>query len=116
MKNIDIKRENRIRRHKRVRSQVSGTAETPRLAVFKSNKFIYAQLINDDKGETISSVDSRTSKAKTKLEQAKEIGSKIATEAKAKKITKVIFDRGGFIFTGKVKAVAEGAREGGLEF
>lgn len=103
-------------RHRRVRARVKGTADMPRLSVFKSNTAIYGQVIDDDKAVTIVSADSRKSKGKTLTEKAKEVGLEIAKLAKAKKIDKVVFDRGGYTFTGVVKALAESAREGGLKF
>lgn len=106
----------RIRRHARIRAKVSGTAECPRLAIFRSNRFIYAQLIDDEAGKTIVGTDTRKAKAKTALLRAKEIGGVIAEEAKKKGITKVAFDRGGFQYKGAVVSLAEGAREGGLQF
>ncbi len=113
----------RVRRHKRIRARVSGTAERPRLAVFKSNKFIYAQLIDDVAGKTIASAsDIKSSSAGkadaqgVKTERAITIGAQIATLAKQNNITSVVFDRGGFRFTGRVKALAESARAGGLVF
>ncbi len=104
------------RRKARIRAKISGTAERPRLAIFKSHKYIYAQVIDDTKGYTLAAVDSSVSKAKTPVDRAKEVGVEIAKKAKAAKITKVVFDRGGYIYTGKVKIVADAAREGGLEF
>jgi large subunit ribosomal protein L18 len=95
---------------------VKGTAERPRLAVFKSNRFIYAQLINDDAGATLASIDTRKAKGKSTAERAKKAGLAIAEEAKKKGIQKVVFDRGGFQYQGAVVALAEGAREGGLAF
>ncbi len=86
------------------------------MAIFKSHKYIYAQIIDDTKGHTLVSFDSRLSKAKTPVEKAKELGVEIAKKAKAAKITKIVFDRGGYIYTGKIKMVADAAREGGLEF
>ena len=109
------KSERRISRHKRIRSKISGTAERPRLAVFRSNKYIYAQLINDDKAETIGSVSSKDSK-KSLTEQAKEVGTAIAKLASDKKVSEVVFDRGGFSFAGSIKALADSAREAGLKF
>ena len=88
----------------------------PRLCVFRSNRYIYAQLINDDKGVTLATASSLGSKGKGMMEKAKVVGVDLAKKAIALKISKVVFDRGGFIFTGKIKAVAEGAREGGLKF
>lgn len=114
MKNLkNIKRN---RRHARVRSKVIGTSEVPRLSVFRSNKTIYGQIIDDSKAETLVSFDSSKSKGKTFTERATEAGKEIAKLASSKGIEKVVFDRGGYIFIGKVKAFAEGAREGGLKF
>ena len=104
------------RRKARIRAKISGTPERPRLSIFKSHKYIYAQVIDDTKGHTLAAFDSSASKAKTPVERAKEVGVEIAKKAKAAKITKVVFDRGGYIYTGKVKIVADAAREGGLEF
>lgn len=95
------------RRHKRIRATISGTAEKPRLSVFRSNKFIYAQLIDDVKGHTF--VEAHDVDAKT-------VGVEIAKKAKKIKLEKVVFDRGGYLYTGKIKAVADAAREGGLKF
>jgi large subunit ribosomal protein L18 len=106
----------RERRHKRIRARVSGTGERPRLAVFKSNKFIYAQLIDDTMGNTICSASDIKNGKGTKMERAVAIGTTIAKEAAKKNITSVVFDRGGFRFTGRVKALADAAREGGLSF
>ena len=106
----------RARRHKRIRARVIGTAERPRLAVFKSNKFIYAQLIDDGAGKTIcSSSDIKNAKG-TKTERAVAIGAELASLAKKNNITSVVFDRGGFRFTGRVKALADSARAAGLVF
>ncbi|MCC2630948.1 MAG: rplR [Candidatus Paceibacter sp.] len=116
MNTANSKTQKRERRHKRIRSKIKGTAEMPRLSVFKSNKYMYAQLIDDDKGATIAYVSSEKMKGKTMLEKAKNVGFEIATRAMAKNIKKVAFDRGGFIYTGRVKALADGAREGGLNF
>lgn len=110
------KSDSRIRRHARIRSHLSGTATIPRLAVFKSNRYIYAQIINDEKGITITSADSRKEKKGTMIEKAGKVGEAIATLAKEKKINAIVFDRGGFYFTGHVKALADGARKGGLKF
>ena len=106
--------ERRTRRHARVRAKISGTPERPRLSVFRSNKYIYAQLIDDTTGTTLAAADSRTMKEKTGVARATAVGAALAEAAKAKKISEAVFDRGGFLFTGNVKAVAEGAREGGL--
>lgn len=106
----------RTGRHARIRAKVSGTATRPRLAVFRSNKFIYAQLIDDTAGKTLAAVDSRNEKAKTALDRATAVGAEIAKKAKAADITEVVFDRGGFRYQGAVAALATGAREGGLTF
>lgn len=107
---------NRVRRHKKIRRKVTGTASLPRLSVFRSNKHIYAQIIDDSAGVTIVSASDKELKGKNKTEKAKEVGVSLAKSAKDKKISKVVFDRGGFIFAGRVKALADGAREGGLTF
>ena len=109
----------RARRHKRVRAKISGTAECPRLCMFRSNKGIYAQIIDDVKGTTLVSASTLDKEVKTKksnVEAAKEVGTLIAKRAADKKITTVVFDRSGYIYHGVVKSLAEAAREGGLEF
>lgn len=106
----------RTRRHRRIRAKVSGTAECPRLAVFKSLNYIYAQLIDDTKGVTLAASSDMGLKGKTKTERAKLAGEALAKVAKAKGLSTVVFDRGGFIYTGRVRAFADGAREGGLVF
>jgi large subunit ribosomal protein L18 len=106
----------RARRHKRIRARVSGTAERPRLAVFKSNKFMYAQLIDDTAGKTLASASDIKGGKGTKVERSTSIGTELAEKAKALKITSVVFDRGGFRFTGRVKALADAARSAGLNF
>jgi large subunit ribosomal protein L18 len=106
----------RRRRHLRVRKKVSGTAERPRLVVFRSDKHVYAQLVDDDAGRTIATVSSLKVGAGKKTEKASEVGKQVAGIAKEKGITRVVFDRAGYKYHGRVKAVAEGAREGGLEF
>ena len=113
------KQEKRYRRHKKVRVKIFGTTSRPRLCVFCSAKHIYGQLINDEKGQTLisaSDLELRRKKGKTKVEKAREVGKLIAKKALAKKIEKVVFDRGGYKYHGRVKALAEGAREGGLKF
>ena len=102
--------------HKRIRAKIFGTKDVPRLCVFKSANHIYAQLINDDTAKVIISVSDLKLKKGKKIDHAMEVGKLIAKEAIKEKIEKVVFDRGGFIFHGRVKAVAEGAREGGLKF
>ena len=104
------------RRRVRIRAKIFGTAERPRLAIFKSHKYIYAQIINDDKGHTLVSCDSRGVTGKKPVESAEHVGVEIAKKAKAAGISKVVFDRGGFLYTGKIKVVADSARAGGLEF
>ena len=104
-------------RHKRVRSRVTGVLERPRLSVFKANKHIYAQLIDDGEGKTLVEASSLKLKVKSKKSDgAKEVGKLVASKALAKNIKAVKFDRGGFAYHGRIKALAEGAREGGLEF
>ena len=110
------KSEQRTRRHNRIRAKVSGTSERPRLAIFKSNSYIYAQIIDDVKGVTLAAVTDMGLKGKTKTERAKLAGALLAKGAKAKGLEVVVFDRGGFIYTGRVRAFADGAREGGLAF
>jgi len=111
-------RRERIRR--RLRAGIRGNAERPRLSVFRSNSEIYAQIINDDEGITLASCSSRlkdiTSQPGPKVDKSKLVGIEIAKIAQAKGITKVVFDRGGYLYHGRVKALAEGAREGGLIF
>lgn len=109
----------RIRIKRRVRGKISGSAELPRLSVFKSNKEIYAQLIDDKSGKTLVAASSREKgvDAKgTKTEVSANVGKAIAEKAKAAGIEKVVFDRNGFVYHGRVKALADGAREGGLQF
>ena len=106
----------RTQRHNRLRYKVTGTAARPRLSVFRSNAFVYAQVINDETGTTLASADSRKETKGTGVEKATLVGTAIAKAAKAAKIDAVVFDRGGFQYAGIVKAVAEGAREGGLQF
>lgn len=116
MNNLQKKQQIFARRKTRIRAKISGTSERPRLAIFKSHKYIYAQVIDDTKGHTLVSGSTMSSKAKTPVEKAKELGVDIAKKAKAAKISKVVFDRGGYMFIGKIKMVADAAREGGLEF
>ena len=112
-----LKRRKRI--HSRVRRRISGTAEQPRLNVFRSNKYIYAQLIDDVAGVTLaqaSSFEAAVANEGNKRDQAAAVGKLIAERAKAAGVDKVLFDRGGYLFHGRVKALADGAREGGLKF
>jgi large subunit ribosomal protein L18 len=108
------KEEARSRRHRRVRAKVVGTSKRPRLSVFKSNRYLYAQLIDDTRGMTLTSVSSTIMKGKTPREKAREVGRGLAKEAKKRKLKEVVFDRGGFAYTGVIREVAEGAREEGL--
>ncbi|HEY0994935.1 MAG TPA: 50S ribosomal protein L18 [Gemmatimonadaceae bacterium] len=116
MRTPKTKSEKRFRRHLRVRKKVAGTAERPRLVIFRSEKHIYAQLVDDVAGKTIATVASTKVGEGKKTEKATAVGKGIATVAKDKGITKVVFDRAGYQYHGRVKAVADGAREGGLEF
>ena len=109
----------RLKRHKRVRSKISGTPERPRLNVFRSETNIYAQIIDDVAGKTLvsaSSLEKNFNCDGTKTDAAKMVGQLVAERAKAAGITTVVFDRGGYVYHGRVQALAEGAREGGLEF
>ena len=118
VKKTDRKME-RTRRHLRVRRKISGTAERPRLCVYRSNTNIYVQVIDDVAGNTLVSASTLDKEIKTKhanKEAAKEVGALIAKKAKAKNIETVVFDRGGYIYHGVVKELAEAAREGGLKF
>ena len=114
----ESKNVSRLRRHARVRNKISGTAEAPRLCVYRSNKNIEAQIIDDVKGVTLVSSSSMALKLAngSNVEAAAAVGKDIAEKAVAKKIKKVVFDRSGYIYHGRVKALAEAAREAGLEF
>lgn len=110
------KQEKRIRLKRKIRAKISGTKERPRLSIFRSNKFIYAQVIDDMAGKTlVQASDVKLAKG-TKIERAKQVGQMIAEACKAKKISQVVFDRNGFKYTGRVKLVADEARAGGLKF
>lgn len=100
----------------RIRAKISGTSVLPRLSVFKSNKHISVQVIDDEKAVTIASVHSREAKGKTMGEKAEAVGKLIAEKAIAKKVSAVVFDRGGFMYTGNVKILADSARKAGLQF
>jgi len=120
---IQVKKQlQRERRHRRVRAKINGTSQCPRLCVFRSNKYIYAQLIDDQKGKTLLSVTDKKPKTKSKTKEssninsALEVGKILAKKAIEKKIKKIVFDRGGYKYHGRVKAIAEGARQGGLKF
>lgn len=119
MVNKPDKNKARLKRHTRVRAKISGTPECPRLNVFRSAKHIYAQIIDDVNGVTLaaaSSMDKGFEGSGSNKEAAKKVGKAIAEKAAGKGITEVIFDRGGYIYHGRVKELAEGAREGGLKF
>lgn len=114
-KHKNKKSENRERRHLRIRSHLKGTSEVPRLAIFKSNKAIYAQVIDDNSGATLASASSLKMKG-TMLEKSVKVGEEVAKRATDKKVKKVVFDRGGFLYTGHVKSLADSARKAGLSF
>ena len=108
---------NRLKRHRRVRVNVSGTPERPRLAVFRSINHVYAQLIDDGAARTLASASTVELKAKGNgMEEAAKVGKAIAAKAKAAGVSSVVFDRGGFLYHGRIKALADAAREAGLEF
>lgn len=108
---------NRTKVKSRIRSRVVGTESKPRLSVYKSNKEIYAQIINDSVGQTLVSASSKELKSKgNKVDMAKEVGKSLAEKAKSSGVSELVFDRNGYIFHGRVKALADGAREAGLKF
>lgn len=111
-----LKKARRTSRHERIRARVIGTAEKPRLAVFKSNVALYAQLIDDASSQTLAAADTRKQKGTNLIERATALGAEMAKAAKAKGIEAIVFDRGGFRYQGAVAALADGAREGGLKF
>lgn len=118
---MKVTKESRRRKiHLRIRKSIKGTMERPRLSVYRSNRTIYCQLIDDTRGHTLATASSAdpsfTEKNLTKVDQAKAVGKLIADRAKASNISAVVFDRGGYLYHGRVKALAEGAREGGLVF
>ena len=116
------KNQDRLKRHKRVRAKIKGTAETPRLSVYRSFNHIYVQIIDDVKGNTLVTASTLDKEIKGSLDgkdkkaQAFAVGELAAKKATAKKITSVVFDRGGYLYTGRVAALADGARKGGLQF
>ena len=117
---VTTRRELRERRHRRVRKKISGTAERPRLVVFRSNRGIFAQLVDDEAGRTLASADwlavRKAGTAGTKTEQAAAVGKLLAEAARAAGVERAVFDRGGYLYHGRVKALANAAREGGLDF
>ena len=116
MKKTSDKNLKRTRRHTRIRTQIKGTADKPRLSVFKSNTALYAQIIDDVNAKTLASASTKEIKSGTLAERATEAGKVVATKAKSAGITKVVFDRGGFAYAGMIEKLANGAREGGLSF
>ena len=114
MKKVILTPRDRIKQ--KIRAKVIGTPKRPRMAVFKSNKYIYTQLIDDKAGQTLLAFSDLDLKTGTKTERAEKVGETIAKNAKKKKISQVVFDRGGFKFAGRIKALAEGARKEGLKF
>ena len=123
MANTQQRSVRRERAHRRVRARVSGTGERPRLSVYKSSKYIYAQVIDDLKGETLAQASSAEPDLRARYEgggdsraAAKVIGETVAQRAREKGVERVVFDRGGYIYHGRIKAVADGAREAGLQF
>lgn len=118
MYHVKVRKTNREKRKARVKKKVFGTAETPRLSVFRSNTYVYAQIIDDEKRVTLveaTSLKVKGAKGKTKCQEAFEAGKEIAKKALDKKIKKVVFDRNGYRYHGRVKSLADGAREGGLK-
>lgn len=119
---MNNKKERKLKRQLRIRTKIRGTREQPRLSIYRSNKFIYAQIIDDEKGKTILGVSEKNltkilkEKSIKKTEKARKLGLLLAKKALKKKIRKVVFDRGSYAYHGRVKAFAEGAREGGLKF
>lgn len=116
MEKSKYKTEKRVVRHNRLRAKISGTAERPRLSVFRSNRFVYVQLIDDVAGKTLAATDTRTIKGGSATEKATAIGTEIAKKAKAVGVNAVVFDRGGFRYQGAIAALADAARAEGLVF
>lgn len=118
MINKESRNKKRQKRHLRIRKNISGTPECPRLNVFRSNSHIHAQIVDDTKGNTLVAASSVEMKLENggNVEAAKKVGAEIARRAAEKDIKKVVFDRGGYVYTGRVQALADAAREGGLEF
>ena len=115
---VTTKRQARLRRRRRVRARIVGTAERPRLSVYRSNRGIFAQLIDDSKGHTVAAVNwiEPDLRKLSPMDQAKRVGELLAERAKAAGVTSCVFDRGGYRYHGRVQALADGAREGGLQF
>jgi large subunit ribosomal protein L18 len=115
-KKSKLKTVQRNRRRSRIRSKVVGTKEKPRMSVFKSNKFVYVQIIDDESGKTLMSESTKSAVGKTELEKVRALGENLAKRAIGHGIKAVVFDRGGYIYTGKIAELAAGARKGGLKF
>ncbi|MCU0660241.1 MAG: 50S ribosomal protein L18 [Candidatus Pacebacteria bacterium] len=116
MKYKNVKTEKRMRIKKKIRTRISGTNEIPRLSVFRSNQCIYAQLIDDTSGKTLAAASDAKLASGSKAERALKVGAMIAEKAKEAKITKAVFDRNGFKYTGRIKSLADEARKSGLQF
>ena len=119
IKQTSMKRNHRITRHKRIRAKISGTRKKPRLAVFRSRKYLWLQIIDDEKGRTLVAVSDREIKSKkslTKTERAGQVAELLAKKVKEKGIREVVFDRGGFKYHGRIKALAEALRQQGIKF
>ncbi len=116
MEKSQYKKAKRESRHNRIRAKISGSAERPRLAIFRSNRFIYVQLIDDEAQKTLAALDSRKVEGKNLTERAKMVGEGIAEKAKALGVSKIVFDRGGYRYQGTLEALADAARGKGLEF
>jgi len=116
MEKTQYKKIKRVSRHKRIRAKVSGSASRPRLAIFRSNRFVYAQLIDDTSSSTLAAVDTRSEKGKTLTERSVAVGKTIADKAQAAGVKEVVFDRGGFRYQGAIAALADAARSAGLVF
>jgi large subunit ribosomal protein L18 len=110
----DLKRASRVKRHLRVRKKIAGTAERPRLAIYRSNRHIYAQLVDDLAARTLAAASDLEAGGGDKIARAKRVGQALAEKARAAGVERAVFDRGGRLYHGRVKALAEGAREGGL--
>ena len=116
MNKATVKKISRTRRHARIRAKVVGSALRPRLSIYKSNRYLHAQLIDDEKGVTLVAGSTKEAKGKKKTDTAVWLGTELAKRAKEKGLSEVVFDRGGFRYTGRVAAIAKAAREGGLKF
>jgi large subunit ribosomal protein L18 len=116
MEKSQYKNNKRISRHKRIRAKISGTTERPRLSVFRSNRYLYVQVIDDTTGKTLASGDTRKSEGKTLIEKSASLGKEVAEKAISHGVKSVVFDRGGFRYQGTIAALANAARESGLSF